>query len=398
MRIVHIIPGLQLGGSENMLYKLLSASDRAAFRYEVVSLTRDSTIGDKIRDLGVPVRTVGLHRALSRPFDAARLGALLWRGSPDLVQTWQYHGDLIGGLAAKLASRAPVVWNVRHSTFDSDRVRLGMRWTLKACARLSVRVPTHIVCCSEAARRVHVDLGYPAERISVIPNGFDLGQFRPDAAVRRAKRNEFGIGERHVLIGLIARYNPQKDHETFLAAAARVSSARPEVRFLLCGPRITPDNDELMEAIHAADIADRCVLLGPRHDVHEVAAALDCACSSSSTEGFSNTIGEAMACAVPCVATDVGDSARIVGDTGRVVPPRDVGALAEALLDLVRMGREGRARLGARARRRIEENFGLPVIAKGYEALYRRLVLSRTAGSDSLRTPPTRQRRPSAPL
>jgi glycosyltransferase involved in cell wall biosynthesis len=373
MRILHVIPGLRMGGAENMLYKLLSVSHRRAFAHEVVALTNIGPVGERIRGLGVPVRSLGLDRPSTTLLGMWRLAAHLRHDPPDLIQTWQYHADLIGGLAARLMTRAPVVWNVRHSDLDAAEVGRVLRWTLRACARLSRKLPEHIVSCSEVGRRIHVGLGYPAERMTVIPNGFDLAEFRPDRAIRAAKRAELGVGEGEVLIGLVARVRPPKDHATFIAAAAGLGADFSELRFLFCGPGTGLAEGKLVGPVRDAGLAERCLLLGARSDVAEIDAALDIACSSSAGEGFSNAIGEAMACGVPCVVTDVGDSAWIVGDTGLVVPRRDPEALMRALSKLIAIGTEGRAALGRRARLRVERNFNLAVIVERYEDLYRQL-------------------------
>ncbi len=231
-------------------------------------------------------------------------------------------------------------------------------------------LPTRIVCCAELARRVHTEFGYIGEKIVVIPNGFDLTDFRPDPAARLSVRQELGIPQEALIIGLVGRFHPQKDHRNFIDAAARLHSEYPKIHFLLCGDDVTPENTELGQWIAARGIGERCHLLGPRDDIPRITAALDIACSSSYTEGFSNVIGEAMACGVPCAVTDVGDSALIVGDTGRVVPPRNPRALADAWCELIKMCPEKRSLLGAAARRRIGERFSLQAIAQRYEELY----------------------------
>jgi glycosyltransferase involved in cell wall biosynthesis len=383
MRILHVIPGLRMGGAEAMLYKLVSLSRGGAFAHEVVALTDARLVGERIQGLGVPVQCLGLDRIPTALSGAWRLAAHLRRRPPDLVQTWQYHADLIGGLATRLMTCAPVVWNVRHSDFDAAELGRVLRWTLRACTLVSRRLPEHIVCCSEVGRRIHLGLGYPAERMTVIPNGFDLDEFRPDRTIRATKRAELGIGKREVLIGLVGRVRPQKDHATFLAAAARMGADFPELRFLFCGPGTALGDHTLAGLVRNAGLAERCLLLGPRSDVAEIDAALDIACSSSATEGFSNVIGEAMACGVPCVVTDVGDSAWIVGDTGLVVPRRDPDALAGALSQLVAIGAEGREALGRRARLRVERNFNLAAIVERYEDLYVSLVRARRRACSS---------------
>lgn len=373
MKIVHVISGMLFtGGAQMMLYKLLSCLDRTAFEAQVVSLVGSGPVGEKIQALGVPVRTLGMRRGVPNPIGVYRLARWLRQDRPHVVQTWMYHADLIGGLAAKLAGDIPTAWNIRHSSLDGDKWL--SRWTAGACARLSNWLPRRIVCCSEVSRQLHTACGYAADQMVVIPNGFDLTHFRPDPPARLSVRQELGLPQETLLIGLVGRFHKNKDHRTCIQAAARLHVAFPDVHFLFCGDNISWENQELVEWIKAAGIQHRCSLLGRRGDIPRLDAALDIASSSSSSEGFPNVIGEAMACGIPCVVTEVGDSPFIVGETGSVVPPKEPQALAEAWRRLIELGPAGRAKLGEAARRRVEEQFNLLTIATRYQRLYEELA------------------------
>jgi glycosyltransferase involved in cell wall biosynthesis len=376
MKVLHIVAALETGGAEKVLYKLLSRTDREAFESEVISLIDIGPIGQKIQALGVSVRALGMRRSgVPNPLAMLRLAYWLQRDPPQVIQTWMYHADLIGGLAAKLAGSIPVAWGIHHSNLDPQSSRRSTIWIAMTCARLSCWLPARIACCSEASRQVHAQLGYAADKMVVIPNGFDLTIFEPDSAARRSVRQELGIPEEAPLIGLVARFHPQKDHCNFVQAAARFHARVPESHFLLCGDGITWDNPELTGWIEAAGIQSQCHLLGRREDIPHLTAALDIASTASYGEAFPMVIGEAMACGVPCVVTDVGDSAIIVGETGVVVPPKDPQALAagwsQLLLDI---SREERLQLGLAARQRIMERYGLGKIVEQYEHLYESLV------------------------
>lgn len=376
IKLLHIISGLNTGGAEMMLYKLLSAMDRSAFSVEVVSLTDIGSVGNKILSIDVPVRALSMRRGVPNPFAVVKLVKWLRQSRPDVIQTWMYHADLIGGVAAKLTGDIPVAWGIRNSNLDSQGSKHSTIWTANICAKLSRFLPTKIICCSEASRIVHTALGYVETKMIVIPNGFDLAVFKPDLSARSSVRQELRIPEDTLMIGLIARFDPQKDHRNFLEAAARLHARVPDVHFLLCGDGITEDNTELLDWIEEAGLRQRCHLLGHREDVPRLVAALDIASSSSSYgEGFPNVVGEAMSCGVPCVVTDVGDSALIVGDTGKVVPPRDPDALASAWHELISIGENARRQLGDAARARIKYNFSLPVIASRYQKLFLEMSL-----------------------
>ena len=373
--IFHVITGLGMGGAEMMLYKLLSCMDQKTFTNEVVSLTEISVMGRKIREIGVRVRALGLNKGLlSSLLAIIRLACWMRKARPAIVQTWMYHADLIGTIAAFLSTRAPVAWNIRQTNLSPEFNKRSTIRTARLCARLSHRLPSRIICNSHVSCAAHVDFGYDKNKMVVIPNGFDLDLFKPDPAMRNSVRKELGLPDHAILIGLVARFDPQKDHHNFIQAASLLSAIRPDVYFVFCGKHITKENSLLTGWISNKGLDDKCTLLGERHDIPKINSALDIACSASIGEGFPNVIGEAMACGVPCAVTDAGDSALIVGDTGRVAPAENHRALAAALAELVDMGPFERARLGERARSRIEEHFSLSAVTARYENLYLELI------------------------
>jgi glycosyltransferase involved in cell wall biosynthesis len=376
VHVLHVSTDLEIGGAEMMLARLVRAtSGPHALSHEVVSLMDLGSVGRVLRDAGVQVHALGMHRSRPDPGKLLQLTRLIRDVRPDVVQTWMYHADLMGGLAAKAAGRARIVWGIHHTTLDPRTSRWTTRATVAVCARLSHHVPDRIVCVSRAARDLHVAAGYAAGKLVVIPNGFDLEEFRADADARSAVRAELGVGEGAVLIGLVARVAPQKDHLNFVRAAAILARRAPEARFLLCGEGATPSNEPLVQAIREQGLLDRFLLLGRRQDVRRILNGLDLATlSSSHGEAFPLAVGEAMASGIPCVVTDVGDSGLLVAETGRVVRPRDPEALARGWEELVRLGPEGRRRLGAAARARIEARFGLARVAAEYAQVYRRVL------------------------
>ena len=379
VRLVHIISGLELGGAETMLYQLLAGTDLERFPSEVVSMTTRGPVGERIAQLGVPVHALGMRRGLPTPWHLLPLVGLLRRASPDIVQTWMYHADLFGGAAARLGRRIPVVWGIHHTRLERESTPAGTLWTARVNARLSHRLPARIVCCSEATRRVHVQMGYAADRMLVIPNGIDLGRFGPDPGARLSVREELGLAPNALLIGMAARFHPLKDHHNFVQAARRAAELL-DVHFVLCGEGIVAENSVLSGWIKQAGLGGRFHLLGRREDMPRLFASLDISTLSSRSEAFPLVVGEAMASGVPCVVTDVGDAAEIVGTTGFVVPPEDSEALDEAWRRLIEGGPELRGRLGQIARQRIEERYSLQATVAKYQDLYVSLCRGGGAG------------------
>ncbi|MCD6471260.1 glycosyltransferase, partial [bacterium] len=360
-----------------MLYKLVSKMDRSCFDIYVASLTNIGPIGEKIKKLNILVVAVGMKRGWRGFFSFSgffKLLSIVKNYKPDVIQTWMYHSDLIGGLVGKLL-KIPVIWGIHHSNLSPKYNKKTTIWTAKICAKFSKTLPKKIICCSYASKNVHSKLGYDENKMIVISNGFDLDAFLPDKQGREKVRKELGINDKIIVIGFPARFDPQKDHKNFFEAAKIVRKIYPNVHFLLCGDGISWNNKKLKEWIEKSGVKKVTYLLGRRDDMKNIYNSIDIFSSSSCGEGFPNVIGEAMACEVPCVVTDVGDSAIIVKDTGFVVPPKNPEVLAEAIIKMIEMGEEKRKELGKKARDRIKENYSIEKIVKNYEQLYKKVCV-----------------------
>ena len=367
-RVVHIITGLGVGGAETMLAKLLEAESAAGVRRTVgvICLDRAGPLVPRIEAAGVPVFVLDL------PSRGVRGSLALVRHlrtlRPDVVQCWMYHADLLGGLAALVAvPRARRLWSIRAS-FMPRPSPLGTRLVIRACALLSWVIPQRVISCASVAARLHRRLGYRSSRIVVIPNGFDLARFVPDGAARTSVREELGVPADAPLIGCIARVDPQKDFPTLLRAFAILADRDTATRLVIAGRGATPDNPTLAGII-PDHLRPRVHLLGPRQDVPRLTAAFDVATLTSAYgEGFPNVLGEALACGVPCVATDVGDSREIVADDGVVVPIGDAAGLAAGWATLLQQSPAAREVMAARARARAVNSFDIRMVARRYWA------------------------------
>ncbi len=376
--LVCVINALGTGGAEAMLYRLLTQLDHRQFHVRVISLIDIiEPFATKIRALGISVETLGMRRGVPNPLYIWRLARWLRAARPDVVQTWLYHADLIGGVAAKLAGNIPVIWSLRHADLSAEGNPWLTRQTVRLCARASRWLPNRIICNSEASRAVHLDAGYAPEKIDVIPNGLDLASYAPDEEARASVRAELAIPPGGLVIGIVGRFHPHKDHQTFVRAAAALARRRADVTFVLCGREVTWENAQLAEWVNAEGIRARVRLLGERADIPRVMASFDVAVSSSFGESFPNVIAEAMSCGVPCVATDVGDSSQIIGSTGIIVPPKNPEALAKGMEELLRVEGGQRRLRGLAARQRIKERFDLPKVATRFESLFRELASCR---------------------
>lgn len=371
-RILYITTDLHGGGAEYMLLHLLSGLDREQFDPLVISLMDRGKVGDAIETLGVPVKTVDMKQGRPTLGAACKLMQLIRAAQPDLIQGWMYHSNLAAQLASGFVRR-PVCWCI-HNSFESFAAEKPLtRLTIRLSARMS-RLAAKIVFVSHASRVQHEQLGFAADRSCVIPNGIDLALFQPSDEARRAIREELGLRPDALLVGLMARYHPQKDHANFLRAAGLLARARNNVHFILAGEGVHAGNETLRELASVPELDGRIHMIGSRDDMPRLTAALDIASLSSAYgEALSLAMIEAMSSAVPCVVTDVGDNPRLVAETGEIVPPRDPVALAQGWTQLIDAGEERRRELGQSARRRVEEHYSLRSCVRRYQELYHSL-------------------------
>lgn len=366
--ILHLITELDVGGAEQMLYKLVNSLDRERFRSIVISMTYKGLMGEKISGSGIPVYELGMRPGRPDLRAIPLLINLLKSESVDILQTWLYHSDLLGLMAGKIARVPKIVWGIRCSEMKFKYYSPLTYLTMRICALLSA-LPDAIILNSHAGKDVHRDMGYKAWRMKVIPNGFNTSVFQPDLSAKKSLKIELGLSEPGTLIGMVARFDPMKDHRTFLKAASILAAQTQNVHFVLVGKGMEPANTELTSEIQS-NLKGRLHLLGQRDDMPKVMAGLDILTNLSFGEGFSNVIGEAMSSGTVCVASDVGDSAYIMGDTGLLVKPGDHSDLILAWKRMLELGENGRRELGEKSRERIIRHFSMERIAKLFGDFY----------------------------
>lgn len=367
MRVLHIITGLRRGGAETMLAKLAVGLAREGWENRVVCLSERGPLALELEAAGTHVEALDAQSWLA-PRAFARLIAMIREYKPDVLQTWLYHADLAGLISAILLNQTKrLIWNLRCSDVDFDLEQTpGTRVLVQALARLS-GWPAAIIVNSHRGQVSHEQLGYKPRQWIELPNGFDLDRWRPDPGAAARLRRLLQLRADVPVVGMCARVAPMKDHATFFAALAALRQRVPHVHAVLAGY-----GTEELGAMAGQFGLETCVsLVGEREDLPALVPGFDVFCLSSAFgEGFPNVLGEAMACGVPCVATEVGDAAEIIGDTGLVVPPSRPDELATALASLLQATAEHRKELGARARIRIELHYSLEAIARRYADTY----------------------------
>lgn len=376
--IVHIITGLNRGGAEHALFRLVTREPDPK-KVWVVSCKDAGLFGARLTAAGIGVTCLDLHHRFINPIKFWKLVRLLRQLQPDMVQTWMYHADLLGGLAAKLAG-VPVCWGVRHSNLSATHNPLTTRLVARLCGILSQWVPARIVFNSQNAISVHQALGYASPAV-LIHNGLDAQQWSPRPELRETTRARLGLPEDAFVFAHAGRGDPQKDHPTLARAFSQMLESLPNVWLLMCGSGLT-ENAPYFKSLPFSPLARRQVLpLGARDDLVELWSAADAfVLSSAYGEGFPNVVAEAMACGLPCVTTDVGDAAAIVGDTGLVVPPSAPDQLEAAMLAMAGLSEAEYRRRANAARLRIEAEFSLDRMFESFHQVWNDAVKERNGG------------------
>ena len=370
--VLHVITGVDFGGAEMMLIKLLKRRRAPAL---VLSLLGGGRLADPLRATGAELVELDMPRG--RP-NLTGMRALWTRArafAPDVIQGWMYHGNVAASAAHLACGRRPaLLWSV-HATFIKTGQSPKVRPIVRLSRRLSqTQTPEMTLYVSEQSAQEHRALGFEgAQRI--IPIGFDTEAYRPDPQARAEVRAELRLPQDALVLGLIGRFAPMKGFDILARAAPELLDALPSLHILMAGPQVSAENAELMRALPAnLHRSSRMHLIGPRQDVPRVLSALDAlALPSRFGESFPNIVGEAMACGVPCVASDLGGVSQMVGDAGTLVPPGDEPAFVKAARALLSTPEAERRALSQAARTRIEARFGADQMAAQIHALYETL-------------------------
>lgn len=372
--VMHIINELDAGGAERVLTRIAchnaKSSDQKAPRQIVVSLMNEGVYGADLIAAGVELHCLGMTSGVrDLPGAIMKLTHLMRRTKPDAIMSWLYHSDFIATLAAKLSGRGTkrLVWNIRCAEMDLSLYGKSTRIVLKLLAKLSGQ-PAMVAANSHAGQRHHIKCGYQPKKWAFLPNGFDTDEWQPAPDAKARLCAELGIASNTSLIGMVARKDPAKDHATLFTAMQMVREKGQDAHLVLIGHETgeldVPDN-----------LKPHVSALGLRRDVAKLVPAFDIAVLASSFgEGFPNVIGEAMACGVPTIGNDVGDVAEILGGTGKTVPLKAPGDLANAISELLSEDADAKTYRKTAARKRIIDHYSLNAMNDRYLAVWEGLT------------------------
>ncbi len=363
-KVLFLIKSLEYGGAERQLVELAKGLNRKGHPVTVAVFYPGGPLEPDLAAEGIPVLSLDKRGRWEMFGFFWRLIRLVRGTRPEIIHGYLTMSNILTVLIKGFFPGTRVVWGLRASNMDLDEYDWLERLTSRLERWLAPGADL-VIANSNAGRDYAISKGFPKDKILVIPNGLDTNRFRPDPEAGRRVREEWGVGDRQKLIGLVARLDPMKDHSTFLQAAARLAAERQEVKFVCVGDGPEEYRRRLLSFGRELGLGERLIWAGARGDMPVVYNAFDIGTLSSSFgEGFPNVVAEAMACGVPCVVTDVGDSAWIVGDTGFVAPPKNPEALAAGWVAALNLQVENPALAARRARDRIVANFGSEKLAE----------------------------------
>lgn len=368
-RVLHIITGLDLGGAERSLVNLLGATKGDDVEHVVLSLSDLGHYGPELQTMGFAVYALNLRTPRGLLIALVRLRKLITQISPNVIQGWMYHGNIIASLANFIMrSSLPIIWNIRQSLYDINSEKISTRVVIILLKLISYRAYC-IIYNSNQSRDHHESFGFNKKNSLVISNGFDVSRWRPSRRRRKIFREEIGLSENDPVVGFVGRYHLQKDVPTFLRACAIAMNENPDLHVVIVGEGLTSANPALGSFI-ARLPSQRTHMLGARTDIETVFSGLDFFCLSSSSEAFPNVLGEAMACAVPSIVTNVGECAAMVPKADYVVAVGDYMTMAKKIVEFSNMKQECRNIIGQTLRRRIKIFYSLQSTIDAYEKLY----------------------------
>lgn len=356
IRIVHVINGLERGGAEATLFRLIS-EDKSQEHF-VICLTSLGPIGRTLIDEGKSVVAIGMTRSPLVFFRGFRkIVSILRQEKPSVVQTWLYKADLIGSLAALIAGNIKLAWNVRSSPPIMPYTSVETFVAFSFLAIMSWWVPDKIVACGDSVVKSHVRRGYRSDKFEVIPNGLKENDWVPNEQPRLELGNQLGISKEALVYGQLANYSKIKRHNMLIEAFSAVIAANSNAHLVLAGKNVDSQNQALRMQIEQLGLEGHVHLLGYQAEPRWVLQAIDVLVSPSAQEGFPNVILESMFLGKMVIVSNAGESANIVGSDGLVFQPDSAAGLANFLILVANLNSEQRETRGLRLRKRAHDNY-----------------------------------------
>ena len=361
-KILHIISGLDSGGAEKILIDIVT-NDNTNTHY-IASFKDEGIYKNEIIENNIYLKCLKINK-YNFLIKIIIFGIYLIKIKPNIVLTWMYHADFLGGLIAKILFVPKIIWNIRNSTLDKN-TKLTTKFMIKICSKLSYIIPNKIISCSEEAIKIHKNLKYK-NNFYLISNGVNINKF---------KRLNIRKNENILNIGFAGRWHSQKNYPFFFESLSKLKNDYRSVEFkvFMAGNNINRGNTNLVGLINKHKLSNYIVLLNEIKDMPKFYNSIDVnVLTSSFGEAFPNVLAEAMSCETPCLSTDIGDSKKIIGDTGWIINQNDKKMFCDAILniyDLKFKFSEKWEKLRYKSRLRIVSNFSQDKMIDNYNNIF----------------------------
>lgn len=376
-KICHIITSLGAGGAEGTLVKLVMNENY--HEHIIITLTGKGKYFEKLIKNNYKVYDLNFKNKFFVLLNFLKLVLLIKKINPDAVQTWLYHADLLGGLAAKICFVKNIIWNIRTSYLPSN-YKLTTILTIKLCACLSWFIPKKIITCAKSTLSIHEDLGYCVEKFEVIFNGFILP--KDEIMNKKLFFENLDLSDKDFNIIFVGRFAPQKDHNNFLRAIELFRRNYPvflnlNLNIIFIGK----DTSEILKNnkwFDANSLNLKLITINNTNNIYKYFSHMDLSVLSSSYgEAFPNVLAESMLCGVPCIATDVGDSKAILGNNGWIVRPSSPKELSEALfeaINTIHLKPKNKKRIAENCKSKVLSEYTLETMVNRYKDLYSNVI------------------------
>ena len=368
IRILHIISGLGDGGAEANLYNFVCHT-KNQINY-VISLKDKGKYGPLLEKKGIEVYYINFSNIISFVNKFIYLFKLIKKLKPDIVQTWLYHADLIGGCAAYLAKSKNIFWGIHHTSLEYRFNKKSIILISKLNSFLSNIIPRRIVVCAEKSMDEHIKKGFNKYKFIVIRNGLDLNKFKLSESIRKKYREKIKINQSELLLGTVARFNPIKDFPTLIKAIKKLKSSGLDFKYLFVGENMDLDNKTLVNMIEKYNLKDTIKLIGQEESISSVMNAIDLHILSSKSEAFPMVILESLACGTPSISTNVGDVSRIIKNKKFLVDKENYLSLYNAINEFLNLELEEKEKISKEGIDHIKFNFSIEKMTKEYLKVY----------------------------
>ena len=367
-KILHITSGLEDGGAEKTLYELIKNSPQN--ENLVISLKDKGKYGSLFEKNGIKVFYFNFSFNLFALFKFYKLIKIITNINPDIVQTWMYHANFIGGCAAYLSNSRNIFWSVHHTSLKKNLNKKTTLIIARLNSILSYIIPKKIIYCAESAKNAHIKFGFCKNKFIVIPNGIDFLKFKKSNYQRFKYRKEIGVSKHENLFGTVARFDPNKDHISLLKSINLLRNTGLQFKYLLVGENIDYKNKILVKLIEKYNLKDIVLLLGKENRISFVMNALDLHVLSSKSEAFPLVVLEAIACDTLCISTNVGDISKIIKNKNFIIDPNNHEYLCEAIVKFNKLDYQKKKEIKKRTYKIIKNNFSINKMSKTYNKLY----------------------------